>query len=140
MAEPAKSLPDQYHDWVIATIDAEGVSQQGLILREDGALTVFALHVPVPQAYQIMIAQFQDLQGIEAIFGIDRFTKPGQGTSLGDLVAGHHLTRGGTRPFIIEYQHDPRIVKPICWDNPFWNAGLNAELLGFLRQASGVSV
>lgn len=137
-ADPGKPLPDQFHDWISAAIDADGVSQQGLIVDGDDRLIVFALHVPVPQAYQIMVAQFQALRGKEAIFGVDRFTKPDQGTTLGDLVAGHHLTRAGTRPFIIEYQHDPRIVKPICWDNPFWNAGLNAELLGFLREQAGL--
>ena len=41
--------------------------------------------------------------------------------------------RTGRRPFVIEYQHDPRIVKAIAWDNIFWNAALGLELAAVCR-------
>lgn len=135
----AKPLIDTYREWLDVCIDDDGVAiPHGLILDGDEKLTVIALAVEPDQAYRIMVAQFEQLQAKEAIFALDRFTKPGQGTTLGDVMAGHHLTRAGTRPFIIEYQHDPRIVKPICWDNPFWNAVLAKELLDTLRSILGM--
>lgn len=127
MAEP---LTETFHAWLSSTIDEEGVSiPHGLVLGHDDALTVFALALPVGQAYSVMLAEWALKRPKEIIFAFDRFTKPGQGTTLGDLVAGHHFVAGKpSRPFIIEYQHDPRIVQPIDWENSFWNDGLADEL------------
>lgn len=135
-----KPLSEEYLGWLEHTIDEEGVTiPHGLILDDDDNLTVVALALTVEQGYRFMVAKFQELGAKEAIFAFDRYTKPGQGTTLGDVMADHHLFRGGTRPFIVEYQHAPRIVKPVCWDNPFWNAALNLELLGTLRAHMGIS-
>lgn len=135
MADPTpKALPDQYHELVSTSIDEKGIEiPHGLIIDDDDALTMIALAVPASQGYGFMLAQWVKLRGKEMIFAFDRFTREGQGTTLGDVMAGHYCTRAGTRPFIIEYQHAPRIVKPIQWDNAFWNSGLNSELLQHLR-------
>jgi len=131
-------LPDSYRDLMASCIDEEGVSiAHGIVIDAAGEMTMLALAVPPMQAYKVMLGQW--LRGArEMIFALDRFTKPGQGTTLGDLLAGHHFVAGvPPRPFIIEYQHDPRIVKPIDWHNAFWNRGLIDELTAAVKDAGG---
>ncbi|WP_010185985.1 hypothetical protein [Sphingomonas sp. PAMC 26605] len=128
-------LTETFHDWLLSTIDEAGVSiPHGLVLGDDDNLTVVALAVPIDQAYAFMLTEWALNRPKEIIFAIDRFTKPGQGTTLGDLVAGHHFVRDqSSRPFIVEYRHDPRIVQPIDWGNLFWNSALTLELRGAIR-------
>lgn len=136
MTDIGKPLPEIYYDLVSNSIDENGIEiPHGVIIAGDGSMTMVALAVPSSPGYDFMLAQWQKLEGKEMIFAFDRYCKEGQGTSLGDAIAGHYCTREGTRPFIIEYQHAPRIVKPIQWDNAFWNAALNSELLAHLRGA-----
>lgn len=131
----ATSLVDQYINWLDRTIDEKGVELPwGLSLGEADKLTVFALALPPPQAYQIMLVEWASNHPKELIFAFDRFAKPGQGTTLGDLMAGHHFVRGHcSSPFIVEYQHAPRIRQPIDWGNAFWNAALTQELANSIR-------
>ena len=135
MANPAqRPLHEVFHDWLGHTIDESGVEiPHGLVVDQANQLTVIALAVPPEQAYQVMFAQVAKAKAREAIFALDRFAKPNQGTTLGDLVAGHHFSGGTWRPFVVEYQHAPRIVKPFDWTNSFWNAALTDELAGALR-------
>lgn len=136
-----KPLTEIYHDWISSTVDEKGFEiPHGLIIDQAGNMTVIALAVPPEHAYQVMIAQWEKRDPIEAIFALDRFAKPDQGTTLGDLMAGFHLTRDAApRPFIVEYQHEPRIVKPIEWNNLHWNAALLRELNASLRLHLGIS-
>ncbi|MEG3167521.1 hypothetical protein U1737_04855 [Sphingomonas sp. LB3N6] len=135
-----KSLTEIYHGWISSTVDEKGFEiPHGLIIDQAGGMTVVALAVPPEQAYQVMIEQW-GRGASEAIFALDRFGKPDQGTTLGDVMAGFHFTRDAApRPFIVEYQHSPRIVKPIEWNNLFWNGALYRELNANLRKLLGVS-
>ena len=129
-----KPLPEAYHDWLVATVDEKGFETPfGMVIGTDGRMTVLALAVPPAEAYKVVLATMQEVGVNEAIFALDRFTKPGQGTTLRDVMAGHYLAEGTARPFIVEYQHAPRIVKPIDWHNTFWNRAL----MGELRQVIG---
>lgn len=137
---PPPPLTEVYHGWVATTVDEKGFDiPHGLSLSPAGELTVLALAVPPEQAYQVMFRQWET-GAAEMIFALDRFAKAGQGTTLGDLLAGFYCTRQDPpRPFIIEYQHAPRIVKPIEWGNIFWNAALLSEINAALRGHLGIS-
>lgn len=152
-ATPDKPLPVMYHEYVASSVDEKGIGLNKAILVDgDGALTIYALDIPVPQAYRLMLADLHKHSARELIFGFDRYAKEGQGTTLGDLVAGFHVTTGfavaaspiiaapapAWTPFVIEYQHEPRIVKPIDWGNGFWNAALRNELAGTIAELVGV--
>lgn len=69
------------------------------------------------------------------IMGLDRFTKPGQGTEFNDVLTvvcwwdDPKVTWKAThRVGVINYQHEPRIVRPIDWGNAHWNKQLTFEL------------
>lgn len=138
LPDDRRPLIDIYYDWVLTTIGPDGFSMPyGIVLDADGKLVVLALAVPPEQAYRVMIQQM-DAGAREAIFALDRFAKPGQGTELGDLLAGWHLTRATPQPFIIEYQYEPRVVKAIDRENAFWNAALHREMVSNLRHHLGM--
>lgn len=119
-------------------IDAEGIRiPQAIARMDDGSLTVVALAMSgrdaCYQAFRAICLVIGRDRPCEVVWGWDRFTRPGQGTTLGDLLTVHHWARehrscAGWRFGIMEYQHEPRIVKPVCWENPFWTAMLRAEL------------
>lgn len=134
-------LPKQYRDALGAHIDEEGVKiAPALVIGENNLLTMMALAVPPAEAYLVVISEVTK-GAREAIFALDRFAKPDQGTTLGDLMAGHYYSRGVFKPFIIEYQHEPRIIHEIEWHNQHWNYVLSAELTAAMQRinpATGV--
>ena len=135
-AAPEMPLTVMYHEWMAATVDEDGFEMPyGLVLDDDGQITVMALALTPDQAYQHMLKHWTEHRPAEMIFAIDRYAKPGQGTTLRDLMAGWHFIKADPRPrpFVVEYQFDPRLVKPIEWDNLHWNAALTRELSGHLR-------
>jgi len=123
-------LLQKYHRLLGETMDPDGFSiPQAWVVGKDGGMSVLALAVPPNQGYCAVLLEGRKVTATEVIFAFDRFAKPGQGTTLGDLMAGHHFAPGtGWRPFIIEYRHEPRTVMPIDWSNAFWNAALRREL------------
>lgn len=132
-----ESLPEKYHNVISKFIDEKGVfPHQMLVLDQNDKLGVFALALDKPnEMMHVVIKTLVKENPKELIYGLDRFTKAGQGTTLGDLVAGCYWNGTGWRPFIIEYQHEPRVVKPIEWNNAHWNENLKKELLDYMKGA-----
>lgn len=139
MIDPQKPLTEVFHDWIVATVDPEGFPvPHGLYVDQQGDLTVVALAMDPDATYSVML-RFWGAPAKEMIFALDRYALPGQGTELGDVLAGFHFTQGAApRPFIIEYQYEPRIVKAIDWDNVFWNSALLSEMTQVLRSRLGL--
>jgi hypothetical protein len=117
-----------------ASIDADGIRiPQAVARNADGGIVVAALAMSGEnscyEAFRAITALVAKEHPEELIWGWDRFTKPGQGTELGDFLSVHHWQRGrGWRFGVMEYQHSPRIVKPIVWDHSFWAPMLKREL------------
>lgn len=128
-----RTLPEMYFDIVAGMIDEAGVyPHQGIWKGADGKLSLMSMDLHPNQAAEMVLRLVKSRKAVEAIFGLDRTAMPDQGTTLGDLVAGVHFVGGERRPFVIEYQHAPRIVKPIDFGNDIWNAMLLREVRGFL--------
>ncbi len=121
-----KSLADTFHDLISTAIDAEGVyPQQAIGINHGGRMTMMALDLSGEATLHLMRGEVAKGIYQELIFGVDCYTKPGQGTTLADvIVSGWWSAATGWRIGIIEYQHEPRIVKPWCWDNGHWVAKL----------------
>lgn len=133
------NLPEDYFSHIERSIDEKGVypHQMMLVDKNDG-LGLYAIAMNEPcQVFNAVMAAVMKEQPKELIYGLDRFAKSGQGTKLGDLIAGNYWNGEVWRPFIIEYQHEPRVVKPLNWGNEFWNAALKEEWTDFLRTALG---
>lgn len=124
-----RSLTDDYFDVIERAIDEKGVyPHQGLVLKKDNKLEMHALIVGVPELVAHFWNQLGDSE--EVIYGIDMTTRPDQGTRYADALVLAHWTRDPSKKLtdpsclrvgVINYQHEPRIVDPIDWDNSHWD-------------------
>lgn len=123
------TLAETFHKVIEGSVGPEGVFPHHCLWMKNGNLSMGALMLAEPrQIYAtVMLTMIQELPD-ELIFGIDRFCLKGQGTTLLDCVAGAHYRDDQWHPFIIEYQHHPRIVMPIDWKNEFWCVGIMLEI------------
>lgn len=126
------ALIEQFHAVVSAAVGERGVYPSPLLYRKpDGGLVLCSLALRPAAAYAYVLKLVRGGGAAELAFGLDRYAKPGQGTTLGDLVAGGHYAGGGWRPFVIEYRHAPRQVRPVDYGNAFWRAAVLKELARF---------
>lgn len=124
-----KTLPEQFHSLVDICIDEKGVyPHQGIVLNKDGKLEMLAMDLPIHDVFREVFRAIVIREAQEVVFALDRSTREGQGTTLGDVLTGWHWKDGKWATFIIEYQNEPRIVKPIEWNNEFWNQILSDEI------------
>lgn len=132
-------LPAAFYDHLVRTVSADGWRlAPGWILDPEGKLTVMAMDLAPDQIYSAMALQTAKLNATAFVFAIDRYGKPGQGTTRSDLLAGHVSTDGprGVRPFIVEYDPANGVVDPMNYDNAHWNAALKAEFDGVMRSVA----
>jgi hypothetical protein len=114
---------------VESSIDEEGVFPHQMIFEDcNGKLNMVAIALYDSIQCMMLLKKTFDKGAKKIIFGLDRLCKEGQGTTLGDCVAGHYWNGEIWQPFVLEYQNEPRIVKPIDFENNFWNQQLKREL------------
>jgi hypothetical protein len=131
-------LIDHYHSFMVETWDgSEDSIPMGMLRKPDGSIIMVALALEPEQAYQVFLTMVVDEEASEAVFALDRFTQPGQGTKYDDVLAGHYFDRslGASpwRPFVIEYRKEPMHFEPVDYDNSFWNDTLNKEVSATMR-------
>lgn len=130
-------LHEYFHRGISLAIDKHGVyPHHCLVIEKDDKLTFCCLDLK-PEQVWLYVRKLITEGAKELIFGMDRFAKPDQGTTLGDFVAGARFDGKFWTSFVIEYQHEPRIVKDIDWHNSFWNGLMTNEILS---QMSGAIV
>lgn len=138
MAQELTPQMQKYYDFCASTLDEDGFSiAHGLVVNPAGEVTILALAVEPQQAYQVMLMEITKQAAAEAIWALDRYAKPDQGTKYNDLLAGHHYVADRDkrmqdcfRGFTIEYRYEPRAFEPVDYDNVFWNGVLRGELVG----------
>jgi hypothetical protein len=127
----ATDIVEMIHRNIAGMIDDEGVfPHQMIVLKKDGSVTMLSLSVNPPSMFKEMARWKAMPDTAELVFGLDRFCLPDQGTTLGDCVACLHWDGILWRTFIVEYQNEPRIVKPVDRDNAWWNATMRRESPG----------
>lgn len=130
------TLLQPFCDWLAGVIDDEGVYPIPVVSRDrDGKVTMAAMDVEAMDVLEYVWRQITCEQVAELIFGLDRSTKPGQGTEFSDVLTCGHWFSGfheswnaAWKPFVINYQNEPRIVRPPDFANEFWNAKILSEL------------
>lgn len=129
---PATDPLYKIHRVIATSIDAEGVYPHQCLSRRGEHVTMMSLALDTPeQVYLTVLAHVLKEKPDALVFGLGRWCEPGQGTTLGDVITGAYLVREGVlrwTPFVIEYQHEPRVVKPIDWMNNFWNEKIRSDL------------
>jgi hypothetical protein len=115
----------------------------GILKKTDGSLEVQSF---MCQPYEMFrrvteLARRPDFE--EEVFGLDCYTKEGQGTELDSCVVIFHVKRGSpTNLGILEYQWDQEegevITKPVNWENKFWNEAYAAVKTQFNKITLGI--
>lgn len=117
-----RSLPIWIHE--------DGFSRPPLLaLHHNGETTMASMMIPQGEIFRVVMAKFMtDLTVKEVIFGVDRYTQPGQGTKYRDVLTvfwwqGERLNEDfGWKFGVVNYRPPPRTrIEPIDWDNEFWN-------------------
>lgn len=127
MDNKEKDIVEAYYSLIKIAIDKHGVYPHHLIVEsDDGGWNACALDIATSEAMTFLVSEFK-AGPAKLICGFDRTCLSNQGTTLGDCVAGHYWDGVKWSSFVIEYQENPRIVKPIDWDNKFWNEQLARE-------------
>lgn len=138
MAE-IKNLVEEFHQYVTRSIQKKGVFPfPGMSIDEEGKLEIAACCEP-ESAFMWFWKKITLEGSKECIFGLDRITKDGQGTEFGDVLTCVHWSEGmdgkkwdtSFRIGVINYQFQPRIVRPFDFENQFWIEKMTAEVKSF---------
>jgi hypothetical protein len=145
---------DMFEKYIATSIDEKGIYPNPMIsLDLDGKITVAALALNAEPSIQEFMNQICFKSSREAILGLDRITREGQGTEFGDVLTCFYWKDRSAEDLpeaekswdkwfkvgVINYQHEPRIVRPIDWNNKFWSERLAIEIKS-LKPAFRVAV
>lgn len=112
-------------------IGPEGVSPGlGVLVDEDGQMTILAMAISSRDFRRHVSDQISQMENPEsACFAFDCFARDGQGTTLQDLLVIYQWSKSKwSFAGIVEYQDEPRLIKPLNTDNDHWNV-VGAEYL-----------
>lgn len=132
-------LAEEFHGHISRVVDEKGVYPfPGMSKDRDGKLTIAAL-CETDTAFRWFWHQIANEQAVECIFGLDRSTLPDQGTEFSDVLTCVHWAEGldgkpwdtSFRIGVINYQNEPRIVRPFDFANKFWTERMTREVRSF---------
>ena len=123
--------------WVECTVKSGGVNHFCLFLERENQrkLNVCALDLQPQECIGFFWEQITFAKCSAIVMGLDRYANPNQGTEFDDLytlfcwwddpkLKYHESVKVG----VINYQKEPLIVRPIDWDNAYWNPIMLREL------------
>lgn len=135
-----KSLIEKWLDFLEVCREGPDVPIiHAFVLKDDDSLTMIALAVGPKEAWDIVLQEVGKMDTLELIFGIDRFTKEGQGIDTPSCVTVYHWRRDhdpsfwGYRLGVVPY--DETGCRPVIWDHPFWTQLQRAEITHLLEKA-----
>lgn len=151
MNEHSRKVVEAFEQWCSTAVDEKGIYPFPMIaIANDGTMEVSALAVSPTEAIEHFMKKIVKREVKAIMFGLDRTTKPGQGTEFADVLTcalwearkdefGPGEWREWLTVGVVNYQNEPRIVRPIDWGNAFWNEKLKEELDGFklTRRSTG---
>jgi hypothetical protein len=126
-------IVDAFYDVAVSLKDEKGIFPHPLIIYLEGGKKIMAsLMLEGAENTRVALEYSKNLNKdckdkcLELVYGIDRFTKENQGTTLSSVLTCAYWNEKGWVPFIIEYDDDQTL--PINWDNEFWNDLMNDEI------------
>lgn len=129
-------FPKLMRDSVVTMMDAKGVyPYPAFALHADGHLDCLMFDLPPKQVFG-EIKKLLHKGCTEIIFGLDRSTKPGQGTKYDDVFVCSYFKDGEWKVGVINYippkDGQETVVDDWDWDNEWWQAAARGELDGAL--------
>jgi hypothetical protein len=152
MTEEAKKVVEAFEHYCSNAVDEKGIYPLPMVaIKNDGSMEMSAMAVSAPEAIEEFMRKIVVKREVKAIMlGLDRTTKPGQGTEFADVLTcvlwdaqkddfGPGEWREWFKVGVINYQNEPRIIRPIDWENEFWKNHFKEELdnLKLRRRSTG---
>ena len=131
----AETLADAFYKLNTEIISEDGIFPTQAFARAlDGHITLMAYGAEgartAERAMEKMLKYLIRNTPEEMIFGTDQMSPPSEGAELPDFLAVfHYRLEEGWRFGVLQYQHEPRIVRPIDWEHPYWAPELRAQTL-----------
>ena len=131
------NVTTRFFEYVEEMIGDEGVyPYPGIALMPDGKIEIAALAIEPSGVFRWFWDMVSIKGAVECMTGLDRTTREGQGTEFNDILTCWCWKEGldgkpwnkSFRVAVINYQNEPRIVRPLDWDNKFWNSRIAAEV------------
>lgn len=129
-------VEQEFFAHVERSIDESGVYPFPGIAMMSGGGIEFAAITDAGLCFDWFRKQLANPDCVEAIFGIDRTTREWHGTEFDDVLTCCHWQRSHERRVrvgVINYQFEPRIVRPFDWKNAFWSDRMLAEVNTYAR-------
>lgn len=128
-----ESLPERFFNLLEIAIDENGFyPHQYMAKQAHGGLHCYSIAVPQPvMVYQQLWIDVFGTETDEIIFGLDRTTQDGQGTEFNDALVCVYWKRECPTKFavgVVNYQFEPRVIRPFDWNNSFWISRVQIEL------------
>lgn len=127
--------------WFEKSVEQKGYYPFPMIVFKDGGLIeVYAIDLPVDATLRQFVIATIERNVRFAFLGLDRTTKPGQGTEFADILTVFTYERAPEfqaeflirdqyrRCAVLNYQFEPRIIRPFDWENKYWTEQMLAEL------------
>lgn len=131
-----KSMPHIFQEVAKVAIGDDGVFPHICIWKKDGHVCVEAVVIKEPRhVMEHILRLFLDKNPDELIYAIDRVRDRNYGIELDDFLAGAYWTGKAWKAFVMEYQNDPRIIKPLNYMNPFWKKTIREEITESFAEA-----
>ncbi len=134
----------QFEGYVAKLIDAKGIFPYPMVaLEHDDKLSMSALALDPTATIKQFLHLICNMNAKEVIMGLDRSTRENQGTEFADVLTCYYWKdRSEEKDLpeaqktwdkwfkfgVINYQHDPREVRPMDWNNAFWNEKLAGDI------------
>jgi hypothetical protein len=151
MKEETRKAVEAFEQFCSGAVDEKGIYPFPMVsILTDGTMEMAALAIPPKDAIEQFMRKIVKREAKAVIIGLDRMTKPGQGTEFADVLTcvlweaqkdefGPGEWREWFKVGVINYQNEPRIVRPIDWENEFWDKAFRDELanLTLKRRSTG---
>lgn len=134
-----ENLLNDYHKYVESLIEPKGIYPSPMMYwNREGKLHVGLIDLPPRETMEYFWRVITTEEPQAILIGLDRSAKPGQGTEFADVLTvigwwddpevnwGRSLV-----PAVLNYQHEPRIVRPFDYENQFWNEIILREVKAF---------
>jgi len=131
--KPEKKVPTfdeawkYYYDYIVKVIDEKGIYPLPGMFLSDKGLAIAAI-CGSELVFPFAIRAISEMNAQFVIFGLDRVTKPGQGTEFADAFTMFGWNGKEWIMGVVNYQNEPRIVREIDRNNKFWNEIMAREL------------
>jgi hypothetical protein len=136
---PLEAFTDSYLKYVSGLCeDGDCYPQPAMTEDPEGGLTMLALDLPARDVMRHLGGHARDPKVVRLAFGVDRYAKEGQGTTMSSVFTYAVVERGGTPAYgFIEYDGEGEQRQHDLVPTDFWYARTAKHFARVMRHIAG---